>query len=319
MTPSRITDRALTRLGRFPRLESLDLDGTQITDMGLASLAGLEFLEGLSVRHVGEGDDYYMPHVTGSGMPSGDRLPRLREIDASFTEWNDEGADRLASIKSLESVGLSGCDAITDRALISMAALPRLRRLKISVTAGPGMASIANMARLEDLDVSPVCDKDMPFIARAANLRELKLAEQDVSDAGGVLLASLRKLQHLDLRQTKISDRSMAAVAGLPNLYWLSVAGTAVSDRGLRELAKVKSLVYLDLNGTKVTMDGMRAILPQMRSLTGVAVTVAGVGDREADELERLLPHCRIEFGSLAKMRAREGRGTRGGNGPQGR
>ena len=72
----------------------------------------------------------------------------------------------------------------------------------------------------------------------------------------------------------RTTDAGVKEVAALKNLTSLSLCHTKVTDAGVMQLAALKNLTTLDLSETKVTVEGVK-------------------------ELQKVLPECKIERGSL--------------------
>lgn len=81
------------------RLRSIDLATTPVSDAQLAFLAKVPELEQLNLQATQIGD---------LGLQSLETLPRLRVLDVSNTTVSDAGLARIAKIKTLESVRIAG-------------------------------------------------------------------------------------------------------------------------------------------------------------------------------------------------------------------
>ena len=63
-------------------------------------------------------------------------LPLLSELDLSFAKVDDDGIEHLSKNESIQSLKLSGCDAITDRGLALLATMKGLGRLDLNTCDG---------------------------------------------------------------------------------------------------------------------------------------------------------------------------------------
>ena len=120
----KIEDGHLQLLEPLPFLSKLDLDGTNVTDEGLARLSGLRHLRQLIL---------YDTKVTGSGLIALEELPRLQELYLNFTEVTDETIAQVVHLKNLTLLHLEGC-AVTDKGARLLLELPFLETLNITGT-----------------------------------------------------------------------------------------------------------------------------------------------------------------------------------------
>ena len=160
-----ITDAGLARLAGLTQLRELLLDNAQITDAGLAHLAGLTRLELLWLD---------TPETTDAGLAHLAGLTRLKFLTLWHTQITDSGLAHLARLTQLQWLDLGSTHNITDA----------------------GLAHLAGLTQLQQLDLS-----DTP-----------------ITDAGLAHLARLTQLQHLGLIGTRITDAGVAKLQdALPN------------------------------------------------------------------------------------------------------
>lgn len=91
---SRISDESLKTLSRLPALEAMRLQGSRLTDNGLAYLQGSQTLRSLWLGR-GEGQ------ITDAGMSYLGTLTNLAELDLSNTKVTAKGLAQLARLKKL--------------------------------------------------------------------------------------------------------------------------------------------------------------------------------------------------------------------------
>lgn len=94
---SQVTDAGLAPLAGMPRLTSIHLERTAITDAGLAHLAGLTNLEYLNL---------FGTQVTDAGLETLKALPKLRRLYVWQTGVTPEGAQALAAANPQLSVNM---------------------------------------------------------------------------------------------------------------------------------------------------------------------------------------------------------------------
>lgn len=226
------TGEGLRDLAEFPALEQLtirNLDSLGLGDLLLpttckslnltgfgnypeedfACIERFSELETLTTSYLI--DDDCAAHLTA--LKSLKRLSLSYGLDAhpGDRRLSDAAAAHLAGIKTLESVGLA-YGRYSDRALESLATLPRLKSLGIVNYAGfteTGLASLKGASALEDLrllDSGPVKMTDKALLA----LAELpKLKKLYMWDRGQITDAALARLRQLRPGLTVEIDREM--------------------------------------------------------------------------------------------------------------
>jgi internalin A len=116
---TRVSDRALEDVARnHPRLRSLNLDGTFITDRGLEHLEALPELEWLAVADTA---------VTDRGLASAGQLRNLRLLSLSGTRVRGEGLAHLTNLKRLRTLAVKRTPVCDESLARLQAALPALR------------------------------------------------------------------------------------------------------------------------------------------------------------------------------------------------
>jgi len=217
---------------------------------------------------------------------------------------------RLVSyISELESVSVfQGYE--TEAGVRHLAALPKLKVLKLSRTQVTSLAPVTGFTALEELTLMPddcdLSDGGTAALETLPNLRKLHLwgGLAGFGDETVRRLAKLKHLRELEMRVGKLTDNSLSAIArctklervgmdgpltdddlrhfaGLTNLRFLSVNGTRASDAGLMHLRKLTKLRTLmaqhDFGQTDsyLTVEGARAlaaVLPEVTIILQEAV-----------------------------------------------
>lgn len=132
--PDDIARRITTLVGfhDYTDLETLDLQGTSVTDAGLGALAGFANLKTLSLLGT---------NVTGAGLGALAGLHNLETLDLGRTKVTDAGLGALAGLSNLISLSLRDTN-VTDTGLGALTGLPNLKRLIVGGTkvTGVGMS-----------------------------------------------------------------------------------------------------------------------------------------------------------------------------------
>jgi hypothetical protein len=177
----------------------------QVTDEGLAHLAGLTQLKRLKLYHV---TDAGLAHVAG--------LPHLQELTLISLKITDEGLTHLEGLTQLHTLEIHFLE-VTDAGLAHLAGLTQLHTLEIH-------------------NPHHVTDAGLPHLAGLTRLQVLSLDHAQITDAGLVHLAGLTQLKLLHLSDTKITDAGLVHLAGLAQLLILDLNGTKVTHVGVQKL-----------------------------------------------------------------------------------
>jgi Leucine-rich repeat (LRR) protein len=211
---------ALRQVGRLPKLRTLSIDSSSVSDEGLAHLKGLTNLSVLTL--------YRDPFV----------YSRLDHLPPAVSE---QGLTHLGPLTSLSVLVLNGIP-LTDAGLVHLSGLRKLRRLDLWYTqiTGSGFVYLAGLTGLTRLDLggTPVTDAALAQLEELPNLLELDLAYTGVSDAGLVRLTRLSKLTKLGLNSTRVTDEGIGHLARLRNLVALDLTFTRVTDAAVNDLKR---------------------------------------------------------------------------------
>jgi hypothetical protein len=203
-----VTDADLAHLRAPPQVRNLSLGHTDVTDRGLARLAGRAELEWL---------DLTAAKITDAGAAHLKSATGLKQLSLEQTQITDKALEAVAALTQLEVLDLSGT-RITDAGLHQLAGLKNLKELWLEST----LVSDAGLTHLQDL----------------VQLEVLDLSGARVTDAGLKQLAGLRNLRELWLTSTLVSNAGLAHLQNLTRLEMLEASGTGVTPEGLRQLER---------------------------------------------------------------------------------
>ena len=223
-----VDDADMVHLRSLPDLRKLRLNGTKITDEGLAQVPGLRMLSVLQLNGL---------RITDAGLVLLKRLPRLEELELGGTQITDAGLENFGGLTHLNSLNLNSTQ-VTGVGFKHLHGLPRLECLYLSG--------------------SPVTDAGMEHLGGLTQLRHLDLDATRVTDAGLVHLHGLTQLNRLSLRNTQVTDAGLQHFGGLTEIRHLELDNTRITDAGLGHLQRLKQLLALDLDGTQVTEAGAK-------------------------------------------------------------
>ena len=286
LTNSGITDAAVATIAAsFPDLVDLDLSSnTNLTGAALRSIAGLAKLERLNLMQCRFNDIHTrrlakLPELQAvdlrGNMEAGDltldvlgRLPKLRALKHRSSSVTDDGLERLAASRSLESL-LAQDFVITDAAGASLAKIGTLESLEMFRCQGfgtDGLLALAPLKKIERLtlrDLPNVSDAGLAVLGEFPALKRLYLHElASVGDAGLAHLAGAKSLAVLDLWSLpQVTDASADVIAALPGLKELSIRETGITAAGLAKIAAMPSLESLTIKNSGPLPADLRAAL----------------------------------------------------------
>ena len=293
-----VTDAGLSLLHQFPIFKTwhggemkyglmsadaepnhLLLDGP-FTNAGLASLAGLEGLFGLTFF-------WHCPAFTAAGLEPLRHLPSLGFLGCQDQHCDDEAMRHIAAIPRLRMLMGQGAVAGDDgfRALSRSRTIEYIWGRECPNLGGRGFAALAAMPALRGLAVSckNVDDAALSTLPRFPALREIM--PMDVPDEGFRHVGRCENLEGLwcmYCRET--GDKATEHIVGLSCLKTYYAGMTRITDRSLEILGRMASLERLEFRQCAgLTNAGVAqlAALPRLReiSLDGLpGVTREAVG-----------------------------------------
>jgi beta-lactamase regulating signal transducer with metallopeptidase domain/Leucine-rich repeat (LRR) protein len=272
----RATDSDVKHLADLPGLCYLDLMHTEVTDAGLAYLAGLTQLQYLNLQEITNITDAGLEHlkgltkledlrlyrvaITDVGLEHLKGLTGLRRLDLIGTKVTDAGLANLKVLNGLQDLSLSG-PGITDAGLVHLKGLAALQDLDLDGTqvTDAGLVHLKGLTTLQGLDLTgtKVTDVGLAHLQGLTALEYLGLDGTQVTDAGLVHLKGLAALQDLDLRGTQVTDAGLEHLKGLTGLRTLNLSGTQITDAGLAHLKGLSQLQFMHLSDTRITGAGL--------------------------------------------------------------
>jgi internalin A len=263
---SNVTDAGLAHLRDLTRLNRLGLCWNKgVTDGGLVHLRGLENLEALYLIETG---------VEGPGLAQLARLSRLNDLQIATVAPTDKNMAALSRMKSLKALVLSG-ERLSDAGLAPLAGLANLESLQFGgaqcrgITTA-GMVHLAALKRLGFLTLDRTRVDSLQHFKGLSSLKYLSLQQTPIGDAGLAFARNLDRLDTLNLSDSQVSDAGLAHLASLKHLTTLHLFSTNVSDAGVPELSRLTKLTVLGIDQTKITAEGvakLREALPSTNLL----------------------------------------------------
>lgn len=242
---TKITDAALEILGKSKSLTHLVLDGTQISDDGLAQLDGMKTLESLSICKT---------RITGRGFVHFKQLKRLKELMLRDSPIDDDGLAK-------------------------------------------GVMGLQHLSQLHYLDLcsTAITDTGMRAVSRLRQIAVLDCGNTRITDSGLGALTKLNQLAHLDLSRTCITNAGLVHLKVLPKLEVICLNSTKVNDEAISHLLDMKTLTIIGLADCRTTVAGLKklVLLPCLERLD---YRQNRLSEAQAEELHKALPRIGIVF-----------------------
>jgi hypothetical protein len=228
-----------TVLDRFPRLDSLWISQSKISDRVLARVPAIAGLQALDIA--------FCP-VTDEGIAHVAKIPMLRKLDLSYTKITDDAIGLLSRCQGLEEIRLTGTK-LTRVGIAQLADFPSLRRLAVeSIEPREVMAGTAKLPRLESLEMTfmPSLSERLPIgkegsillgLRALPGLKSLKIHGM-VEDDFLPVICELTSLENLSLKMTVVTDGGLVHLRRLPRLKAIDLGYTHVTAKGVAELQK---------------------------------------------------------------------------------
>ena len=267
-----LSDTILAQLAQLKRPLIVNLEGSRITDSGLAQFQQLHVV-GLNLELCGR--------LTDAGCAHLKQLKWLKSLILSGTSVSPAGVTHFSTSPTLIALELELCDAIHDDACPALGSMKTLRWLNLKKSgfekrgiSDTGLAQLQNLSQLETLNLygNKVTDAGLVHLQSLKRLHELDLSLLDLNDAGIASLKPMLSLTRLNLMYTEgfagpsLTDTSATTLEHLSQLTWLNLTGSKLSDAGLERLQSLKQLKTLQLIRTHVTAMGVerfQAALPE--------------------------------------------------------
>lgn len=212
-----LEDADIRALEALPHLDYLDLDNTNLTDIGLESISRFRSLERLNLCET---------KVTSRGLARW--LPTtLRSLSLSHITLDADLGAQLAECPNLESLYLK-------RSVVRVEGLQPLRRRP-------------QLSRLW-LDSCQLEDSHLEALSEITSLEDLSLDANAFTDVGLSFLARLPKLKELRVDDANLTNKGFNALKENSTLEVLSLdrAGSLVGLERPRWLASIKDLTVHD-------------------------------------------------------------------------
>ncbi|MEX0866814.1 MAG: protein kinase, partial [Pirellulales bacterium] len=284
-------DHNLEPLVQLSELSELKLEGTSVTDAGVARLGDVNSLERLELGTLPLSEE------TLGALER--KLPGLK-IEQQVTnervtaEWALAGGGFVSVVTpegelpglsaveqlprgpfKLTKLSLADAESVTDDDLAKLRGLAGLEALHLNGTGvtDAGLVHLIGCTALQELNLSDtaITDAALEELAKLPSLRELYLAGAKVDGEGLRSLAKLPRLTHLSLARTDVGDEDLVALKGCQELEWLALSDCAITDKAVAQLKLLPKLRELKVDGTRLTDAGVEELRETFSSEAVVA------------------------------------------------
>ena len=315
---TRISDDGLRILQSqsHPKLESLALEGTRVTDKGLYYVGRMTTLRSLGVNE----------KTTDAGLKNLLPLTHLEHLAiGDNSQLTDVGMGFIGQLSQLTTLEI-GSDRVTDAGLANLGRLKRLfnLRLRCKQMSDPGMMALKDIKHLGSLyvDSDRITGAGFAALAGHGGMNALFVRGGGVADEGMKHLRGIDFIGELTLPSDKITDAGLAELEGMA-IGKLDIGGSRIADAGLEHLQHVYGLHSLNLLRNAIKGPGLKCLkalpthqgpreVPKLSTLYLSNVTDAGL--KVISEIPSICDLVLID----PKMRGRrirfsqEAHGTRG-------
>jgi len=262
-------------------LNTLNLDGANITIRGLEYLTELKSLERLK-SPAGLGDSGMIAvgklrplkvlyiwennSVTNEGLEQLLNLRSLELLVLKSVRMTDEGLKVLSGLPSLNHLILDG--NFTNNAVLYLKDIPSLRTLKIDTQRFNdwGMQNISSLTQLENFNahwIEGITDRGVAYLKNMPSLKSLDIGHAKLTDKAMLDLNQIHTLEYLRLPNYGLTDAGLKHVTELQNLrnIWVGCSSRSpLTDESLYSVSQLKNLEVLSIGGEGLTDGGMKHV-----------------------------------------------------------
>ncbi|KAI3355383.1 hypothetical protein L3Q82_018218 [Scortum barcoo] len=225
----------VSALANLSSLQTLNLDGTEVTENSLEHLASHPSLSSLSLGGISVADGNQALQIISGLKLTHLTLPGRHSV-------TDGGLSFLSRLCLLLELDLTDYTQVTDQGVSQLSTMTRLKKLSLSNT--------------------QVTDAGLPSLRGLQELQELCLDRTAVTSRGvAELITCLPHLQVLGLASTRVGDTVVRrGLIRCNQLVKLNLSRTRITDHGLKFL-KHMHLAQVNLDGTGVSLMGIANLL----------------------------------------------------------
>jgi len=270
LADSHVTQRGLASLSGLPKLKSLDLSRTTLTDQDFLAVTKLTTLTELFLNncpwlkdeHLGQlaelkqlkWIEFSSPQITAQGLLALGQFPELKMLAiGDCSDFNDEVVTTFRKLSELKTITFSGSELLSQTVFSLQSSLPNID-VKANLFSLKDLRSLTGKGLLADdgksftwsSPTAPIEPGDMAIIGSITPLNQLS-ARGPITDEMFRELTHVPHLRHLQLLDSHITDDGLEHLAQFPELKSLSMFPTRLTGRGLVHLRNTPQLERLEL------------------------------------------------------------------------
>jgi Leucine-rich repeat (LRR) protein len=327
----RRTNEQLAELSSFPevrdQMTALELQGSTISDAGLAVLPKFDKVEKLNISHLNYSNEALanvakMKNVTVLAMTKGaqkeknsdagmahiSQMKQLVELYVDQAKFSTAGIAEIAKMTQLEKLSVGQISQFTDEHLQMLAPLVNLKYLDLtgSYVTDDGLKYLQPFTELETLmmaKMQAVRGRGLnELVTKKKGLRKLKvLSMYDnpyLSIEAYYGISNIKTLEVLDVGAANCTNAAFEAMPHLRNLHTLSVhQNDALSDDAMLSFfSKLRSLKSIYFENNKLISDASVPAFAKLKTLEGIALLQTAVTPTGAQRLKSKLKNCKVNY-----------------------
>jgi Leucine-rich repeat (LRR) protein len=303
LTHSAVTEKGIAVLPKFDHLETLVLDGCQLTNAGLEQVSKIKSLVSLSM----DGGAIRDPN-TDAGLAHIKNMQQLTSLHMDRAKFSPQGIANVAKMTWLES--FSAAETLfNEQDLEQLAELTNLKDLNVSRTriGDAGFRGFLPFKELVSLNISQLRGgftgqglKDLVQAHGIPKLRSLNIyGNRKLQTPAYEAIYKLPTLETLDLSEVDLDDAHFTAVKRLTKLERLSLSHNSdltTRDSTLQTFLSLKKLKRVSFENNPGINDRIFQSLSKLKNLEVVVLWDTHVTEQGAQAFKRKLPNCEVNF-----------------------
>ena len=251
----KLCDEILKNVCKLPKLRTLSLHASGVTDEGLKQLERHPHLTSLHIYQEGRLTEAAVISIVKQKQLKSLALVYNVGTELGHMKFSTSATNQLESLSNLEHLNLSGQDVAPE--------LLRFPHLKSLVVSGTEFDAIMGA-----------------ILREGHSLSRLELTYRRIADDAFELLSGHPTLSDIRIRSHGMTDIAISHLFRLPNLKRVELWTKGLTDDSLTSLSKIDSLTELQLNwGTnRFTAAGLKSLssLPKLQTLQLLIIPQTG-------------------------------------------
>lgn len=282
-----VTDPGVATLAKIASLKRLKLVKTKVTNDGIAHLKALPNLEVLDLQDVVTVGNPCLETVKG--------FQKLKFLRIYGNGFKDQGIEPIGTIKSLKALSMEQT-VVKDDNVKLLKDLVNLEKLALFGTfvSDKGMAELSGLTKLVELELRDTTvgagGSPMDFLKNYPELKLLDLSETGTRNEAIPNIVALKKLEKLYLWHSQVTDAGVKELEAATTLTYLNLDDIRVGDAAMESVGKLTNLTFLHIGKTDVTDAGLEKLYP-LKKLEKIHLSnLVNVTDEGIAKLQEAIP-----------------------------